>query len=301
MLETAEIPAELLPPVVRPGDGLGKISAAFSTKTGLSPDTLLVAGGADHVLSAYAAGVDSPGDWLIKLGGAGDILTVSTEPIIDARMYLDAHPKEGLWLPNGCMATSGSLIRWFQSLIGGESLAALDNEAAERSPAQVLCLPYFLGEKSPINDPELLGMFAGLELGHTRADLYRAILEAIAFGFRHNVEVFGTMGVSLTRALVTNGGSKSILWKSIHASVLDTPLYPVLDHPGASLGAAIMAGVGARMLTVDDNQRFHTLGDPIVPDPQLRDRYDEAYATWRQLEIAVAPISRQLARRRQRA
>lgn len=134
------------------------------------------------------------------------------------------------------MATSGSLIRWFQSLIGGEDLLNLDEEAQHRRPAEVLCLPYFLGEKSPLHDPDLRGVYAGLHLGTTRADMYRSTLEAIAFGFRHHVEVFGELGIELGRASITNGGSKSTLWKQIHAEVLGVPVHPIVDHPGASLG-----------------------------------------------------------------
>jgi polyribonucleotide nucleotidyltransferase len=80
------------------------------------------------------------------------------------------------------MATSGSLIRWFQALVGGDELTLLDEEAAATAPAEVLCLPYFLGEKSPLHDPDLRGVYAGMHLGHTRANLYRSVLEAIAFG-----------------------------------------------------------------------------------------------------------------------
>ena len=109
----------------------------------------MIVGGADHVLSAYAAGVNRSGDALVKLGGAGDILVASDTKVVDERLYLDAHPVPDRWLPNGCMATSGSLIRWFQALIGGDELAVLDAEAAECQRGEVLCLPYFLGEKSP--------------------------------------------------------------------------------------------------------------------------------------------------------
>src|SRR3546814_5413132 len=93
------------------------------------------------------------------------------------------------------MATSGSLIRWFQTLSGGIDLVALDAEADTRNPGEILCLPYFLGEKSPLHDPDLRGAFVGLDLAHNRADMYRSVLEAIAYGFRHHTEVFASMGV----------------------------------------------------------------------------------------------------------
>lgn len=118
MFAAAGLAADLVPQVLSPGMQAGELGSEAAASTGLPTGLPLIVGGADHVLSAYAAGVNSPGDWLVKLGGAGDILAASDDPVVDARLYLDAHPVPGRWLPNGCMATSGSLIRWFQTLSG---------------------------------------------------------------------------------------------------------------------------------------------------------------------------------------
>jgi xylulokinase len=297
VLKAADLDGGLLPPVRDPGTQVGGLSIEAAEWMGLRPGTALVVGGADHVLSAYAAGVNRPGDGLVKLGGAGDILVASDVQVTDERLYLDAHPVPGRWLPNGCMATSGSLIRWFQAIIGGEELAVLDAEAAQRAPAEVLCLPYFLGEKTPLHDPDLRGVFAGMHLGHTRADLYRSVLEAIAFGFRHHVDVFTDVAIPLTNTMITNGGSKSTLWKQIHADVLGIEMHPVAGHPGASLGAAIIAAIGVGTLgDWADANRFVTLAPPVVPDPARKHAYDDAYARWRELGEVTTSVSHAIAR-----
>jgi xylulokinase len=298
MYAAARLSPELVPAVLAPGTRAGELSVAAAEATGLMPGLPLIVGGADHVLSAYAAGINAEGDWLVKLGGAGDILAAADQPVVDARLYLDAHPVPGRWLPNGCMATSGSLIRWFQTLSGGIDLVALDDEADTRNPGEILCLPYFLGEKSPLHDPDLRGAFVGLDLAHDRADMYRSVLEAIAYGFKHHTEVFASMGVPLHRALVTNGGSRSVLWKQILADVLGTPLSPIVGHPGASLGAAVIAAVGTGLLDGwDSTEMFQTVGEAVVPDPQNVDRYAEAYAQWRELGDVLTPISHRIARK----
>ena len=298
VLLAADVDPGTLPQVHRPATRVGELSSAAAELTGLRPGTALVVGGADHVLSAYAAGVNGPGDALVKLGGAGDILVASDSPVVDERLYLDAHPVPGHWLPNGCMATSGSLIRWFQTLIGGEALTVLDEDASACAPAEVLCLPYFLGEKSPLHDPDLRGAFAGLHLGHTRADMYRSVLEAIAFGFRHHVDVFTDIGIPLSRVMVTNGGSKSLLWKQIHADVLGLELHPVNGHPGASLGAAVIAAIGIGALDDwSDAARFVSLDPPVVPDSAHSAVYDSAYPTWRELGAVLTPVSHAIAHR----
>jgi xylulokinase len=297
VFERVAISTGLLPEVRSPGTVVGEVSIRAASQSTLRAGTPIVVGGADHVSSAYGAGLLAPGDWLVKLGGAGDILVVSDAPLVDARLYLDAHPA-GSWLPNGCMATSGSLVRWLARVSGGVSLDRLDAEAAATPPGAggIVCLPYFLGEKSPLHDPALRGAFVGLHLGHERGHLHRAALEAVAYGFRHHVEVFGERHLALAQARVTNGGSHSTLWKQILADVLGVELWPVLDHPGASLGAALAAGVGAGGVQGWDAVRpLVKLGDPIAPRAEYRERYDELYAVYRELEPVLRPISHRLA------
>ena len=296
VLRAATVPADLLAPVHRSGQVVGEVSRAAAYATGLAPGTAIVVGGADHVMSAYAAGLAVPGDWLVKLGGAGDVLVVTSRVFVDSRLYLDAHPESGLWLPNGCMATSGTLLRWLQGLLGEKDLAILDQEAATSLPAQIVCLPYLLGEKSPIHDPMLRGAFVGLHLGHSRGDLYRAALESIAFGFRSHMEVFAERGIELGRARVTNGGSRSRVWKQILADVMGVPLDPVIAHPGASLGAAVAAGVGVGTIpSWKAGVATISYDVPVEPDLRLRDRYEEAYQCFRETGRSLAPVSHRLA------
>lgn len=298
VLERARIPERFLPAVRAAGTVVGTVSEQAAAESGLRAGTPIVVGGADHVSSAYGAGLLEAGDWLVKLGGAGDILAVSESRLIDERLYLDAHPA-GAWLPNGCMATSGSLVRWLARVSGGAPLEQLEAEAEATPPGAggVVCLPYFLGEKSPLHDPAQRGAFIGLHLGHERGHVYRAALEAVAYGFRHHVEVFRERGVPLSLARVTNGGSRSTLWKQILADVLGVELWPVLDHPGASLGAALAAAVGAGARGWDAIRPLVKLGDPISPRTEHSERYDELYAVYRELEPAVRPLSHRLAAR----
>ncbi|MHB1538282.1 MAG: FGGY-family carbohydrate kinase [Solirubrobacteraceae bacterium] len=297
LLQRAGIDESLLCPVRAPGEVVGEVGGRAAEETGLEAGTPIVVGGADHVSSAYGAGVIEPGDWLVKLGGAGDILVVTEQPFLDARLYLDAHQIPGRWLPNGCMATSGSLTRWLAGVLDAP-LPTLEAEA-QRIPAgaeRLICLPYFLGEKSPIHDPSLRGVFAGLHLGHTRAHLFRAALESVAFAFRHHRDVFVERGVSLGQARVTNGGSRSPLWKQILADVLGEDLLPVRAHPGASLGAALAGAVGVGAVGGwREVQRLVQLEQPVQPDPAREALYDELYTIYRELGPALAPFSHRLA------
>jgi xylulokinase len=105
-------------------------------------------------------------------------------------------------------------------------------------------------------------------------------------------------------ARVSNGGSKSLVWKQILADALGVALEPVLDHPGAALGAALAAGVAAAgaptpqaWAAAASVPGMVTIGTPIEPDPAHAARYAEAYRSYRDAGAALTPISHQLARR----
>lgn len=292
VLDAVGLGPALLPPVRRPDDVVGRITVGAAAETGLGVGTPVVAGSADHVASAFAAGLVREGDLLVKLGGAGDILLTTAEPVGDGRLYLDFHLIPGLYLPNGCMAASGSFIRWFQTtLAGGESLARLDEEAAAVGPRAggVIALPYMLGEKTPIHDPDARGAFIGMTLATERGHLFRAVLEGIAFGFRHHLDVFAELGQTPRRVRVTNGGARSRLWKQVTADVLGLPLETLRSHPGSALGAAFAAGMGVGVFeSWAEIERFVEVGETI--EPREHDRYERPYRTFRALYPALKEV-----------
>lgn len=299
ILEASGVDPKWLSPVGRSHQIVGEVTAPAAAATGLRSGTPVTAGAADHVASAFSAGLISNGDLLIKLGGAGDILLSLDAPLVDERLYLDHHLVPGAWMLNGCMAASGAVIRWFQQeLAAGASFQVLDG-AASLLPAGsdgIVCLPYFLGEKSPIQDPDARGTFVGLHLGHTQAHLYRAALEGIGYGFRHHLDVFAEHALAVDRVRVTNGGSRSTLWRQIVSNIINRPVESLIDHPGSGLGSAFAAGVAVGAVEWAEIDRFTRVDEVIEPEAEAVGRYDDMYAIYRELYPALAPLSHRLAR-----
>jgi xylulokinase len=293
LVEATGADPTVLPAVRRPEEVAGRVTEEGAAATGLRAGTPVVAGSADHVASAFAAGIVEEGDLLVKLGGAGDVLLATEEPLVDPRLYLDYHLIPERYLPNGCMAASGSLIRWFQANVaGGASLPELDREAEEAGPGAggIVALPYFLGEKTPINDPAARGAFIGLHLGHGRGHLFRAVLEAIAFGFRHHVEVFVERGHPPRRIRVTNGGARSQVWPQVTADVLGLALERLAVTGGSALGAAFAAGMGVGAFSDwKEIERFVEVTD--VVNPRDHHAYDGPYRTYRALYPALKEVA----------
>lgn len=249
--------------------------------------TAVVAGCANHVANAFSVGLFGPGNLVVELGGAGNVLVASSAPIIDERLYLDFHLIPGVFVPNGCMATTGSLLRWFQrELAAGTDLEALDREAAAVGigAGGLVALPYFLGEKTPINDPLARGVFAGLHLGHTRGHLFRALLEGVGFAVLQHLEVLRDLGLCPECVRLTGGGARSALWRQILADVLNRPVECACHLSGSALGAAFAAAVGTGVVANWDHikslVRFST---PTLPDPGRNARYRELFEIYRAL------------------
>ena len=286
-----------LPPLRASHDLAGEVTARAAGETGLAAGTAVVAGCADHIASAFAAGASEDGDLVVKFGGAGDIMLSCREAVTDPRMFIDLHIVPGLYFSNGCMAASGSVLNWIvRHFAGAEAREAeaaglkvhalLDRRAEDLPPGAggVVLLPYFLGEKTPLHDPQARGSVVGLGLHHGLPHLWRAALEAVAFGFRHHLDVFSGMGLAPRRVLACDGGAASDLWLRITADVLERPVERLLHHPGSSLGAAFVAGMGTG--TIRD---WGAIARYVPPDRVFEPRAAnlpacrEAYAVYRDL------------------
>jgi xylulokinase len=296
----------LLPPVKPSHEVIGEVTREAARATGLAAGTRVVAGCADHVASAFVARIRREGDLLIKFGGAGDILLATDRPQPDPRLFLDYHLVPGLFMPNGCMACSGAVLNWVvRELAGGVGMAGeaphahLDRLAAGLPPGAegLLMLPYFLGEKTPIHDPYARGTLVGLGLHHTIGHIWRAALEAVAFGFRHHVDVFEELGQSVRRVVASDGGAKSRVWMQIAADVLGRPIELLAGHPGSCLGAAYVAGVATGSFAGwDEIARYVRPAGTVEPDSARADLYTRQYALYRELYERLAPFYPRLAK-----
>jgi xylulokinase len=286
-----------LPPLRASHERVGEVTAAAAAELGLAAGTPVVAGCADHIASAFVAGAAEDGDLVVKFGGAGDIMLSCSQAVTDPRLFIDYHIVPGLYFTNGCMAASGSVLNWIvRHLAKAEAAEAeaqgisvhalLDRRASDLPPGAggVVLLPYFLGEKTPLHDPHARGTLVGLGLHHGLAHVWRAALEAVAFGFRHHTEVFAEMGLTIRRVLACDGGAASDLWLQITADVLERPVQRLLNHPGSCLGAAFVAGMGIGALKDWGAIAWYVQPDRVFePGAAASETYRQAYSLYRDL------------------
>lgn len=292
-----EICEDWFPPVHMPMDIVGVLKQHLCQRFGIRHKVSVIAGSADHVASTLAAGIIEPGNLLIKFGGAGDILYCTDTIKPCEKLFFDYHDIPGQYLLNGCMAASGSLLKWFVNDILDEGsdpniYPKLDEEAAAIPPGAegLIILPYFLGEKTPIFDPTARGILFGLTLSHKRGHIFRAILEAVIYGFRHHIDVLREMDCVPNRIFATNGGAKSKFWCQIAADILGQPVTSFPHHPGSSLGVGFLAGLAVGIYT-DWSQICDFLEEKTVFQPIEKNQtiYERSYRLYRELYKQTKP------------
>jgi len=257
MLEAAEIDRDWLPALYESTDVCGKVSARAAAATGLKAGTPVVAGAGDQAAGATGMGIVTPGAVSATIGTFGVVFAATDAPALDrkGRLHTFCHAIPGRWHVMGVTQAAGLSLRWFRDQFGAGSddgrdpYERLTEEAATSPPGcnGLLFTPYLMGERTPHLDPHARGSFVGLTASHTRADVIRAILEGVAFSLRDTFSIFDEMNVPVRSVRLGGGGARSMLWRQIQADVYGHEVEIVEAEEGAAYGAALLAGVGARM------------------------------------------------------
>lgn len=298
LVALAHIPRSAIPDKYESHAQLGAVTPEAAAATGLPEGLPVFGGAADHIASAFAAGLVAPGDVLLKFGGAGDIIAVSDTVKPDPRLFLDYHLVPGLYAPNGCMAASGSALNWLGALLRPGAGAERPHRELDALAAQIpagsdglLCLPYFLGEKTPIHDPLARGTFTGVSLNHGPGHFWRSLLEAVAYAFRHHLDVMAEIGHRTERIFCSDGGSQSRVWMQIMADVAGRPVHTLRDHHGSSVGAAWVAAIGSGQdVRWEDIGKLVGYGEVFEPIPENAAVYDIGYRDFRALYETLKPF-----------
>jgi len=303
------IDPDLVPTPMEPSAVAGGLTAAAAHATGLPAGTPVVAGGLDAACGTLGAGVYRPGQTQEQGGQAGGMSIALDAPVADERLILSRHVVPGSWLLQGGTVAGSASLAWLTRVAGEaeqvaaatsgrglyEEVSALAASAPLGSDGLVF-LPYLSGERSPLWDADARGAFVGLTLGTGRGQLYRAVMEGVAFALRHNLEVAADAGAGVAELLAIGGATKSPLWMQIKADVTGVPLTVSANENATPLGAAMLAALGTGGGTVDDLvDRWVRRGVSYAPNPAAATRYDSLYDIYAGLYPAMAPSMHKLA------
>ncbi|MEV0715032.1 FGGY-family carbohydrate kinase [Asanoa sp. NPDC050611] len=283
-----------LPPLCWPGDVVGTVTTQAAAETGLPSGIPVIAGTIDAWSEAISVGAHRVGDLMLMYGTTMFLVNTVAAARTAPTLWGTVGALPGTHNLAGGMATSGAITRWLGDLFGTRDYPRLLELASAAGPGAdgLLMLPYFAGERTPVADPDARGVIAGLTVSHTRGDLYRAALEATAFGVRHNVEALQAAGSTVSRVVAVGGGAQGRLWTQIVSDVTGLPQEVPAQTVGASLGAAYFAAAAVAPVEID---RWNPIVDTVTPDPSLRATYDDLYSLYLELYPATADVAHRLA------
>ncbi len=252
-----ELDLDKMPEAVVSGTPIGEVASA---ETAFKVGTPVIAGAGDQQSAALGVGVVEPGRIKCTTGTGSFVLSYLDKPKFDdsRRVLCSCHAVPGAWVNEASIFTTGSVLRWARDTIGHPECIAAEEAGedpyeemtnlAEKSPPGsngLLLIPHFVGAGCPHWNPLARGVLFGLALGHSRGDIYRAIMEGVSMEVKKSLEIFNAMGTPTVEMRVTGGGSRSSLWNQIMANVLGMPCMRGELEESTAVGAAILATYGA--------------------------------------------------------
>ena len=312
ILAAVDLAREKLPEI-RPSIAVaGGVRAGVADEVGLMAGTPVVIGGGDGCCAAAGAGVIAAGSAYNYVGSSAWIALASAEPIYDPqqRTFTFSHVVPDMFMPTGTMQAAGASYQWTRdqlSLFGKEAaegpgispyeLINREIEGVAAGADGLLFLPYLMGERSPHWNPHARGAFVGLTIRHTRAHLYRAVLEGVTLNLRIILDALRDQGSEIAAMRVIGGGASGRVWNQIMADMYGMPVQRLaILEEATSMGAALVGGVGVGLYSdFALSERMNEVALTVMPDAAANAAYDQLYPIFKRLYQALAPIYEDIA------
>ena len=296
------IELERLPSLAWTTDIAGTVTQRAAEQTGLAPGTPVIAGTIDAGAEAVSVGVQAPGDMMLMYGSTMFMILVTPARARDPRLWYAPWLFPGQHASMAGLATSGTLTHWFRGefardLDPATALAVLTAEAEASPPGAkgLTLLPYFSGERTPIHDPHAKGVLFGLDLTHTRGDVYRALLEGIAYGTHHVFETYRDAGLAMHSIQAVGGGTKNKVWAQAISDIGGRTQIVRQKTMGAAYGGAFLAALAIGAAKAADIERWNPASTEITPRAKTAAQYISGFETYRELYTGLRGLMRRAA------
>ncbi len=282
-----------MPRLVEGNAVAGHLSAELTKRWGFEKPPLIAGGAGDNAAGAVGLGALQAGDAFVSLGTSGVLwaTTSAFTPAPQSAVHAFCHALPDTWHQMGVLLSAAACLAWWAGITGMDEAALLQEIDPELPASPCWFAPYLNGERTPHNDADVRGGFAGIENGCSRADMTLAVLEGVAYAMRDAQQALLSAGTVLTQADLIGGGARSPLWSQLMADVLNIPLHQVAESDiGCALGAARLAqlAMGLPLTQLKKPARLHT----FEPRPDRATLHAQRHRQWQTLYPKLSAFAR---------
>jgi xylulokinase len=297
------IPLERLPDILWTTEIAGVVTKKAAGETGLAIGTPVICGTVDAAAEAISVGVLEPRDMMLMYGSTIFTIAITSKRVKDGRLwyapwlFLDQHASMA------GLATSGTLTHWLRETLAREldparAMEVLAAEASASPPGAkgLVILPYFSGERTPIHDTHAKGTIFGLNLTHTRGDIFRAALEGIAFGTHHILETYDDVGETPRNIFAVGGGTRNKVWAQATSDISGKTQIRRSKSMGASYGNAFLAAIAVGDARLKDIKTWNPVASEFIANTEHAEIYRKHYGVFRKLYERNRDLMKELGR-----
>ncbi len=285
----------------------GYVTKKASMETGLLEGTPVITGTDDSGAEAISIGIVTAGNMMIQFGSSIYMILGTKTLVDDDRLWREEFIVPGLCDISAGTNTAGSLTKWYRDNIFPEALLSQKDSGYDAYQAMadgleeisagsdgLITLPYFAGERTPVNDPLAKGCILGLTLSHTRKHMYRSALESIAYSIEQQIKIMESHHeVSIDQIFAVGGGVQNPIWMQIVADVTGKEINTPAITIGACFGDAMMAATAIKHLGFEDFKaltKFIKPGKTYYPNMETHITYQKYQSLFDQLYISTKDI-----------
>lgn len=298
LIEDLDLNPELFPEILPSSAIAGTLLPHVALELDLDSDTPVVMGCGDLQASAMGIGITCPQELLVNIGTGGQVFQLLDHYAADplGRLHTMVHADGNSWHAMGAILAAGLSMNWMAGIIGAgkDEVSRLFEESADIVACKndLFFLPYLVGERTPHMSDQLTASFWGLRAGHDKSDLFRAVIEGVAFALLDCFAVLSTITQKPKIIRAGSGGLRSEHFRQLIADVFGLPLEYTDEVESSGLGAALLAKAGVS--GHDPGKIIETLVEPvgtIRPDMSRHKVYAQGFQRYRQLAQVTKDLS----------
>lgn len=307
LLNASGIEREKLPLPVATGTCAGYIFPSLAQELRVSPKMNIIIGCHDQIAAAVGTAVFDEGT---ATDGAGTVECVTPVyrnhadqfRLLEGNYATVPYIEPGSFVTYAYSFTGGALLKWYRDNLAIEQRNVAEklgmnpydyfNQSLKDSPSSLLVLPYFAGAATPYMDTSATGAILGLTLETKASDIYQALMEAVAFEMRVNIELLQKAGIQIHELHASGGGALSPEWLQMKADILNIPIVSYGAAQAGTLGCVMMAGVSSGIyptLKAAADVFIHPLGK-YLPRSSKHTDYEPIYLKYKKLYSLIKEI-----------